>query len=617
MTHLPALASIALASSSGAPAKGAPLDQVVIGTAVAAALTALVIWIAMAHRDGRITWLARLGAFSERVSGLPAWSALPSAVVGGSLAIAVFGFYWDVAKHIDTGRDPGPFGTAAHYPILVGLFGLAVGGFLAIVMGAPKEVPTSVRLTSSWRAPLGGLLIFLCGGFALLGFPLDDVWHALFGQDVTLWGPTHVLMIGGASLATLGGWVLLVEGQRARHLVKAGPRARESLLLRLRGVAMAGAFLLGLSTLQGEFDYGVPQFQLLYHPILLMIAAGVGLVAARVKLGPFGALGAVAFFLLVRGLLTLVIGPVFGMSTLHFPTYVVEALLVELVGWRVSSKRPLTLGIVSGLLIGTIGLAAEWGWSHLWMPLPWTTSMLLPAAILGALAAVSAGALGGYVGRALTTTPGRERQPGPRWLLPAAAIALVACIAFPLPMNSGRPTTASFALTPLSGGAKRTVSARVALQPANAANHAQWLTITAWQGGGLVVDRLHRLAEGVYESTQPIPVFGKWKAMLRMENGRGLVATPIFMPADRAIPAPEIAAPGGFARPFVRDKKVLQREAVGGSVWLTTPAYLFLLAIAASWLLALARGLGWLERTADGQRIPGLGRLVTPTPTPA
>src|SRR5205807_7490493 len=157
--------------------------QVVIGTAVAAALTALVIWIAMAHRDGRITWLARLGAFSERVSGLPAWSALPSAVVGGSLAIAVFGFYWDVAKHIDTGRDPGPFGTAAHYPILIGLFGVALGGFLAVTLGCEEDVPTSVRLARGWHAPLGGLLIFLCGACALAGFPLDDVWHTLFGQD--------------------------------------------------------------------------------------------------------------------------------------------------------------------------------------------------------------------------------------------------------------------------------------------------------------------------------------------------------------------------------------------------------------------------------------------------
>jgi hypothetical protein len=595
---------IQIAASGGGslPAKGAPIGQVVIGTVAAMLVTGAVIWIAMAHREGRITWLARLAGFSERVSGLPGWSALPSAVVGGSLVIAVFGFYWDVAKHIDTGRDPGPFGTAAHYPILIGLFGIAIGGFLAIAMGAPKEVPTSVRLTSSWRAPLGGLLIFLCGGFALLGFPLDDVWHALFGQDVTLWGPTHVLMIGGASLATLGVWVLLVEGQRERERAPAQAVPTSSLFARMRVVSIAGAFLLGLSTLQGEFDYGVPQFQLIYHPILLMIAAGVGLVAARVRLGRFGALQAVAFFLIMRGLLTLIIGPVFGMSTLHFPLYIVEALLVEAVALAVPSSRPLTLGAISGVLIGTVGLAAEWGWSHLWMPLPWTTSMLVQSAILGFVAALSAGVLGGFVGRALSSDE-PKRQLAPRWLLPLAGAAVVACIAFPLPMNTGHRVTANVSLRQLGGGQ---VAARIALNPANAAQHAQWLTVTAWQGGGLIVDRLRRIGPGLYETTQPIPVSGKWKAMLRIANGRALDASPIFMPADPAIPAAEIPAKPTFTRQFVRDKKILQREAVGGSVWLSTPAYLLLIAIAASWLLGLGRGLGWLEQTWDtrSQRRP-------------
>ena len=457
-----------------------------------------------------------------------------------------------------------------------------------------------MRLTSGWRAPLGGVLIFLCGGFALLGFPLDDVWHTLFGQDVTLWGPTHVLMIGGASLATLGIWVLLVEGRRATPQELASSRREPVWLRLLLGPAIAGGFLLGLSTLQGEFDYGVPQFQLVYHPILLMIAAGVGLVAARVRIGRFGALQAVAFFLLMRGLLTVIIGPVFGMSTLHFPLYVVEALLVEAVALRVSSRRPLTLGLVSGVLIGTVGLAAEWGWSHLWMPLPWPTSMLLPAAVLGFAAAVFAGVLGGFVGRALTSHA-HERQHAPRWLLPLAALGTVACIAFPLPMNAGRPSTASVKLTALSGGPKRTVAAEVTFTPRAAADHAQWVTVTAWQGGGLVVDRLRRLAQGVYVTTEPIPVYGKWKAMLRMANGRGLVASPIYMPADPAIPAGEISAPATFTRSFVRDKKILQREAVGGSVWLAAPAYLLLLAIASGWLIALGRGLRWLERTADDE----------------
>ena len=40
--------------------------------------------------------------------------------------------------------------------------------------------------------------------------------------------------------------------------------------------------LIALSTFQLEFDLGVPQFQLIFQPMLIMLAAGVALVAARV-----------------------------------------------------------------------------------------------------------------------------------------------------------------------------------------------------------------------------------------------------------------------------------------------------------------------------------------------
>ncbi|HXD57839.1 MAG TPA: hypothetical protein VN606_07970 [Thermoleophilaceae bacterium] len=585
----------AFAANGSEPARGAQMGDILWGTGAATAATAFVIWTAMAHRAGRISWLGRLAGFAERVSGLPGWAALPSAITGGSLLVAVFGFYWDVAKHIDTGRDPSPFGTPAHYPILVGLFGIAVGGFVAIVLGADKNVRTAIRISEGWYAPLGGVLIFMCGGFALTGFPLDDVWHTLFGQDVTLWGPTHVLMVGGASLATLGVWVLLVE---ARGATASG--TVPNLFVKLRAAMAGGAFLLGLSALQGEFDYGVPQFQLVFQPILLMIAASVGLVAARVKIGRLGALQAVAFYLVVRALLTLIVGSVFGLSTLHFPLYIAEALIVELVAWRIPREKPLTLGAVAGVLIGTVGLAAEWGWSHVWMPLPWPSALLPEAAVMGFIAALAGGVLGGFVGRALTAGS-LPRQAAPRWLLPAAALVLLFCIAFPMPMNSGSRASASVSLTDVTPAPHRTVAATIRLSPRSAASKSDWLTVTSWQGGGLVVDRLHKISEGVYRTTKPIPAYGNWKTMLRLENGRGVRATPIYLPLDKAIPAPEVPAKPAFTRDFVRDKKILQREAVGGTTWLQLPAYLLLALIVVVWLAAMGLGLRRLELAADAR----------------
>lgn len=636
--------TLAAAAASAPPARGAPLTDILWASAVATALSAAVLWVACAHRAGRIAWLARAAAAAQRLTGLPGWASLPLLVTGVSQGIAVFGFYWDVAKHIDTGRDTGPFGTAAHYPILVGLAGITLGGFLAIVLGADAPVdagpaPGSVRIARGWHAPLGGLLIFLCGSFALVGFPLDDVWHTLFGQDVTLWGPTHVLMIAGASLSTLGAWVLLTEGSRARTSRLSSKL--QTLMLRQREIAVAGAFLIALSTLQGEFDFGVPQFQLVYQPILIALATATGLVAARVRLGRGGALGASLFYLATYGLLSFVIGDALGASTLHFPLYVPEAILVELAAWRleraVRAPSPIALGALSGVLIGTLGLAAEWGWSHVWMPLPWPSSMLPSAAILGLLAAGAGGVLGGCIGGALdrgrkstesshgdeSTRPahGDEsarpshdgRQRAPAWPAVVAGAVALACIAYPLPMNVGAPTTVSARLSPATppaaggsgsdsaAGATRFVNASFRLSPARAANHAQWLTVTAWQGGGLVVDRLRRTAPGVYATTRPIPVYGKWKTMLRIENGRALDAVPIYLPLDAAIPAAEVPASARFTRAFVRDKKVLQREAVGGDLWLAIPAYLLLLAIAATWIAALAWG---LRRLAQGERTP-------------
>jgi hypothetical protein len=58
-------------------------------------------------------------------------------------------------------------------------------------MAIPKEkpCPTAIRLYSDWDVPLGALLMAAAGGFALIGFPLDDMWHRLFGQDVHALGP--------------------------------------------------------------------------------------------------------------------------------------------------------------------------------------------------------------------------------------------------------------------------------------------------------------------------------------------------------------------------------------------------------------------------------------------
>src|SRR5215217_6950196 len=272
-----------------APAGGAALDQVAIATAIGLGLGGFVVWLGAGHRSGRVRYLGRSAAWAERVTGLPGWAALPSLVSAASLLVALLGMYWDISFHIDAGRDPGPLANPAHYLILFGLFGIFTAGYFAISLPEGRPGPAPVHLIGNWYAPVGGLLIASCGAFGLLGFPLDDLWHRLFGQDVTLWGPTHLVMISGAVMTIIGQAVLVSEGMAERRR-RAEPTEEIPLITRVRRVMLMGALLVGLSVYQAEFDFGVPQYRLVFQPMLIALAAGVVLVAARVWIGRGGAL---------------------------------------------------------------------------------------------------------------------------------------------------------------------------------------------------------------------------------------------------------------------------------------------------------------------------------------
>ena len=530
---------------------------------------------------------------------MPGWASLPLAFVGGSLLSAVIGMYWDISLHIDNGRDAGPLANPAHYLILFGLFGIFVAGLLA--MALPKDgkpSTTAVRLQHDWYAPLGGVLMTACAGFALAGFPLDDVWHRLFGQDVTLWGPTHLMLIGGASLATLAAAILTAEGLRA---ASASGREPTGHFATVRKAMLAGAFLVGLSTVQAEFDFSVPQFRLLYHPVLLMLAASVALVAARIWIGRGGALLTLGGYLIVRGLLAVLVGGVWGQTTPHFPLYAVEAIGVEVVALLVSTRRPIRFGAAAGVVIGTAGLAAEWGWSHVWMTMSWPASLLPEGVIFGFLAAVSGGVIGAAIGRALAP-PADDLAPTPRWAVVAAGVGLLVAIAFPLPISEGDKVTAQVTLTDAQGPPERTVNAEVKLDPADAAKDAEWFNATSWQGGGSVVSKMREVSPGVWRTTEPVPVYGNWKATLRLHKGNVIAGLPLFLPEDKAIPAKEVPAEASMTRDFVLDKKNLQREQksdVPG--YLTTLAYLVVLLIVIGVVAALTIGLQRMDRDRDAQ----------------
>ncbi|MFL5908651.1 MAG: hypothetical protein ACJ75Z_13775 [Solirubrobacterales bacterium] len=590
--------SATLLGASNPPAGGAAISDVIYATAGAMVATVLLIGPVILYKLGRFPALGKLADLDERVTGLPGWASLPGTFLSVMLLVAVFGMYWDISLHIDQGRDPGPLANPAHYFILAGLFGVFVAGILGIAL--PKRpTRTSFQLAPGWYAPIGGLMIAICGASSLAAFPLDDIWHRIFGQDVTLWGPTHLMLIGGASLSVLGAWALHVEGDEQRKSAKAGlPRWAS-----VRQVTLAGAFLVAMSTFQAEFDFGVPQFALALQPTLIMLAAGIALVTARIRIGRGGAIAALLVYVAIRGLLAILVGPLFGEITPHFPPYVAEALVVELVGLiylrgEPAAERPVTFGALCGLGIGTIGLAAEWGWSHVWVVNPWPASLFPEGAITGLIAALAGGVIGGFIGRSLTPSAQR-RESFPRPTLAVAAVAAVGVIAFLIPVNAGPATSATFDLNVRNTPDGRVATGVVQLDPPDAANDAYWFNATSWQGkeGPAHIDTLDRIGPGRYRITEPIPVDGTWKTTLRLHKGRELAGLPIFMPADPAIPVAQIPVEQHMTRSFQLDHQLLQREQKKGvPAFLTLAAYLGVGGISLALIVVVGWGLARLNR---------------------
>ncbi len=372
---------------------------------------------------------------------------------------------------------------------------------------------------------------------------------------------------------------------------------------RVRELTLAGAFLVAMSTFQGEFDFGVPQFALALHPTLIMLAAGIALVAARIRIGRGGAVGALVGYLAIRGLLAFLVGPLFGEITPHFPPYVAEALVVELVGFaylrgRDAAQRPITFGALAGLGIGTIGLAAEWGWSHVWVVNPWPASLFPEGAITGLIAAIAGGVIGGFIGRALTPAVDRtERVPRPA--LAVAAVAAVGAVAFLIPVNAGSHATATFNLNVQNTPDGREATGTFRLDPPDAANGAYWFNLTSWQGkdGPAHIDTPEQIGPGLYRITNPIHVDGTWKTTLRLHHGRQLAGLPIFMPADPAIPVGQVPVASHMTRSFQLDHSLLQREQKKGvPAFLTLAAYLGVGGISFALIFVVGWGLSRLER---------------------
>jgi hypothetical protein len=516
----------------------------------------------------------------RRLTGFPG-SAMAGALTALLfLLIAVIGFYWDVAWHIDLGRDKNLF-TPPHVMILVGLGGISFAGVVTALMATIDRV----------RVPRAAMLLGLLGVVASSAFPIDNLWHKTYGLDITLWSPSHLQLVTGGAFGTLAVLLLLAE---------ALPDARPTLVGRFVVVLAVGAALVGMSVFLGEFDYGVPQFQLVYLPILVAAAGAFTLVFARIALGPWGTVKAVGIYLVLRGVIALVVAGQLHHTFPRFPLYLAIAACVEGAAALVGTGRRLRFALVAGALAGTVGLAGELAFVAVSGYGSVSASLIPRTLLLATPSALAAAVLGAGLGRAFSRGESRIPTAG----VAVACVVLLAALLIPLHRGVGN-VRAVIRLDRLSGRAH----VEVAILPAGAAKGAAAFGVLSWQGGGRVRTTLNQVRPGHYVSSGTVPVDGSWKSMVVLYRGDEVMAAPIYLPADRQIGAS--AVPAVYRRPvaFVRNTKVLLREAKPGPPLPATLAY-------SVWGASIVLWVGFLAYTvrrpdpADGRtrRTTGDGR---------
>ena len=504
----------------------------------------------------------RFAAWLERRTGYAGWSVVGAVSGLLLLGLAMIGLYWDIAWHVDFGRDKQVL-TAPHVLILTALSGLMAVALLTIGVATATEADVRLRF-GRWRVPWSALLLLLFRTGGLLAFVLDDLWHDAYGVDVTLLSPPHLGLLASGSLSAVALWLMLLEGRTGATLTFHG---------RVLHVVALASMLIAFSTYQAEFDYGVPLFSMLLLPVLLTAAPGLALVPARLMLGRGGAIVVVVTFLVLRGPVTLLMGAM-GHTMPHLALYVPAAVAVELAGWWVGTDRPLRFALVCAGLIATVGLAGEWAWQAGVGPHHLAGTVWPLAAALAVAAAVG----GALLGAALT---GRKLPAAATWM---AGALLVVAIAVPTQRRVGT-VEAVVSLDRLQGDAQVTVE----LRPASAAADADLFEVWSVQGDGRIRAPLHEVSPGIFRAERTVPVGEEWKTLVALYRGNQVMAVPIRLPADPGVEAPEVPARPNRQAPFGAIGAVLLRETHAGPRWTAILVYCLLGAVVAVWLGFLRR----------------------------
>lgn len=120
------------------------------------------------------------------------------------------GAVWDREWHAYVGRDQ--FWTPPHTLIYSCVAGVGLTAFALVLIEtfryrrgvAGANDSSMARVLWFFHAPLGFIITGFGALLALIAAPLDNYWHELYGIDITLWAPFHMMGVTGGVIGIVG-----------------------------------------------------------------------------------------------------------------------------------------------------------------------------------------------------------------------------------------------------------------------------------------------------------------------------------------------------------------------------------------------------------------------------
>ncbi len=334
------------------------------------------------------------GALSQRISLARSLQSVQTLrLVLGYIAmfgalIFLLGTSWDIQWHQYIGRDRTLI--PPHIMMLSGVALSGIAGLTAIVIESMWARRSSVVASGStnfsdvFYGPIGAYIVGFAALNAAVAFPLDSYWHALYGIDVAIWAPFHIMFGFGMATVGLGAVYMLAS---AANLARSRGDRKAARWANL-GVVIAFAVMMSIFTLLLFDSIEVKNFvnlgftEMSLFPLLAGIMVTTTLVAA-VSIVPWrwAATAIVGFYFLFAGIMAIAVQPATAyllklerLSYRHgqpltsivalewFLAPLIVAILIDVVTWQARrrnwSTRTLTIVYILVALIATIPMPA-------------------------------------------------------------------------------------------------------------------------------------------------------------------------------------------------------------------------------------------------------------------